>query len=345
MDSTERALAAVERELSVRLPRPLFLPGGHGPYDATVEPEALLDPRAAVVRGGEMLPDALPIAGDPAGNWLLLRFEGDGTAREVVEWRADGGWHPSELAPGFPSDVARLRARCADALENGLVRLAREAGAASLAQDLGVSRESFSDWVLDARLVPESLKVPLRRLTGASDAALFEQDWEGAAAAAVRALDARPDLAWPGAVIGWFEEGRGAQRAAAGGYAAALRAFAGTLDLAERFGRPGERSARVIAAAYERCSGDRAPGDPALAAALEGPAAVRAFHLAESDRHRAAGRLGQAYAEALRAGWRRHVSIDMDDVLGRLGDAAEAAGARAHAALARLHLRAWAAAR
>jgi hypothetical protein len=35
----------------------------------------------------------------------------------------------------------------------------------------------------------------------------------------------------------------------------------------------------------------------------------------------------------------------MDDVLGRLGDAAEAAGSLAHAALARLHLRAWAAMR
>jgi hypothetical protein len=31
----------------------------------------------------------------------------------------------------------------------------------------------------------------------------------------------------------------------------------------------------------------------------------------------------------------------MDDVLGRLADAADAAGARAHGALARLHLRAW----
>src|SRR5690242_7015905 len=144
MDSAERALAAVERALGVRLPRPLFAPGGHGPYDATVEPEALLDPRAGVVRGGEMLPDALPLAGDPAGNWLLLRFEPDGAVREVVEWRAEGGWHPSELAPGFPSEVARLRARCAGALENGLQRLSREAGAASIAQDLGVSRETFS---------------------------------------------------------------------------------------------------------------------------------------------------------------------------------------------------------
>ncbi|BDG02675.1 hypothetical protein [Anaeromyxobacter oryzae] len=341
MHSTERALALVERELHVRLPRPLFAPGGHGPYDATVDPEALLDPRAAVVRGGEMLPDALPLAGDAAGNWLLLRFGPGGAVTEAVEWRTDGGWHPTELVPGFPSDAARLRARCAAALANGLQALA-QAGEASLAQDLGVSRETFSDWLLDGRLVPDALRTPLRRLTGSTDAALFDQDWEGAAAAALRVRDARPELAWPGAVIGWFEEGRGASAAAAAGYAAALRAFSGTLDVAERFGRPGERTARVLAAAYERCGGDRAPDDGSLRAALAGARAVRVFHLAESDRLRGAGRHREAYAEALQAGWHRHVAIDMDDVLGRLGDAAEAAGAAAHAALARLHLRTWA---
>jgi hypothetical protein len=344
MHTRERALAVVERELHVRLPRALFAPGGHGPYDAAVEPEALLDARAGAVRGGEMLPDALPVAGDPAGNWLLLRFAPDGAPRELVEWRADGGWHPSELVEAFPSDAARLRARCAVALGNRLQTLARETGEASLAEDLGVSRDTFSDWLLDARRVPDGLRAPFRRLTGASDAALFDQDWEGAAAAALRASEARPELAWPGAVLGWYEEGRGAIAAAARAYAAALRAFAGTLDLAERFGRPGERSARVLAVAFERCGGD-AGDDATLRAAIAGPQQTRAHHLAESDRLRAAGRLLDACAAALRAGWHRHVVIDMDDVLGRLGDAAEGAGALAHAALARLHLRAWAAAR
>lgn len=344
MHSSERALVMVERELAVRLPRPLFAPGGFGPYDAAVDPEALLDRAAGVVRGGEMLPDALPFASDPAGNHLLLRFAPDGAAAEVVEWRAEGAWHPSELAPGFPSDAARLRDRCAAALENGLRALAREAGEASLAQDLGVSRETFSDWLLDARLLPEASRAPLRRLAGGGEA-LFAQDWEGAAATALRAADRFPDLAWPGAVLGWFEEGRGRAAAAAAGYAAALRAFAGTLEFAGRFGRPGESAMRVIAAAFERCGGGAAPGDGALRAALAGAKAVRAFEIAESDRARAEGRLAEAYDRAYRAGWARHVPVDMDDVLGRLGDAGELGGSAARARLARLHLRAWAAAR
>jgi hypothetical protein len=179
----------------------------------------------------------------------------------------------------------------------------------------------------------------LRRLTGADDAALFTQDWEGAAAAAVRAAERRPELAWPGAVLGWFEEARGRSREAAVAYASALLAFLPTLDFAGHFVRPGEDWDRSLAEGYGRCAAP--PRDPALAAALRGPRAVRTFALAESDRHREAGRHAEAYAAAFRAGWQRHVPVDMDDVLGRLGDAAEASGSAARAALARLHLRAW----
>jgi hypothetical protein len=342
VDSIDRALAVVERVLHVSLPRALFTPGGFGTYDATVEPEALLAPRAGVVRGGEMLPDALPFAGDPEGSWLLLRFAPDGAPREVVEWRADGRWHPSALAPGFPSEAARLRDRCAQALDSGLLALSREAGEASLAQDLGVARETFSDWLLDTRLVPDAIRPALRRLTGSDDTMLFGQDWDGAAFAALRAAALRADLAWPGAVLGWHEEGRGRTDEAARRYADALRAFAGTLDLAGRFGRPGESAARVLAAAHARCAGAGAAVDPDLAAALRGARDVRAHHLAASDRARAERRYSDAYEAAYRAGWQRHVALDMDDVLGRLGDVAEESGSAAHAALARLHLRSWA---
>jgi hypothetical protein len=343
MHSTDRALAAVERELHVRIPRALFAPGGFPGFDAPIDPEALLAPGGGAVRGGELLPDALPFAGDGAGALLALRFDPAGAPAEVIAWRADRTWHPTGAVPGFPSDVDRLRARCEAAIASGLAAIAREAGAASLAQDLGVARETFSDWLLDARLVPEAARLRLRRLTGADDAALFVQDWEGAAAAAVRAAEQRPELAWPGAVLGWFEEARGRSREAARAYASALLAFLPTLDFAGRFVRPGEGPDRALVGGYERCAAP--PRDPALAAALRGAQAVRTFALAESDRHRGAGRHAEAYAAALRAGWQRHVPVDMDDVLGRLGDAAEAAGSLAHAALARLHLRAWAAMR
>ncbi|HTN53766.1 MAG TPA: SMI1/KNR4 family protein [Anaeromyxobacter sp.] len=341
MDTLERALAAVERELSIRIPRELFRPGGFGPFGEAIDPEALMEPAAGVVRGGELLPDALPFAADGEGGLLALRFGADGHPREVIAWGVAGDWHPSPLVATLPSEAARLRARAEAALENGLAALARQTGPGALAHDLGVARETFSDWLLDARLVPGAARTALRRLTGAEDASLFGQDWEAAAAAALRAAALRPELAWPGALLGWFEEGRGRGPEAARAYAAALLAYEATLDLGGRLVRPGESPARVLAAAHARCGGTVTT--PALAAALGGPHAVRAHWLAESDRLRAAGAAAEAWEAALRAGWQRPVRQDMDDVLGRLGDAAEAAARPAWAALARLHLRAWAA--
>ncbi|ACG75025.1 conserved hypothetical protein [Anaeromyxobacter sp. K] len=341
MHSADRALAAVERALHLQLPRGLFLPGGLGPFDETVDPEALLEPGAGAVRGGELLPDALPFARGADGGVLAIRFGPAGRAVEAIAWHPGGAWHPTDLAPGLASEPARLRRACEAALESGLAVLARETGAAALAQDLGVARETFSDWLLDARLVPAAARAALRRLTGADDAALFAQDWAAAAAAARTALARRPELAWPGAVLGWHEEGRGRAAEAARAYAGALGAFGGTLAFAGRLARPGESAARVISAAWLRATRGRAAPDPALRAALAGPGPLRAHRLAESDRARAGGRHADAWELALRAGWQRHVAVDMDDVLGRMLDAAEAAGHAAHAELARLHLRAW----
>jgi hypothetical protein len=345
MDSLDRALRGVERELGVALPRRLFAPGGFGRFAAPVEPERLLAPRGGAVRGGEHLPDALPFAEDGEGGALLLRFDPAGRPAEVVAWRADGAWHPTDEVPGFPSPAARARERAAGALDCGLLRLARRAGAMGLAADLGVTPETFRDWLHDARLVPERSRAALRRLTGDDDAGLFGQDWEGAAAAARRAAEARRELAWPGAVLAWFTEGRGEHAEAAGWWAHALRAWLPTLDLAAAAARPGEDRAAPLAEGWRRCAGPGGAPDPALRAALEGPRAVRAHLVAECDRANAEGRHADAWGHALRAGWQRPYAADLDDVLGRLGDAAEAAGSRALAAIARLHLRAWAASR
>lgn len=345
MDSLDRALRGVERELGVFLPRRLFAPGGFGRHGTPVDPELLLSPGGGAVRGGEHLPDALPFAEDGEGGALLLRFDGGGRPAEVVAWRADGAWHPSGEVPGFPSATASARDRVAGALDCGLARLATRGGAAGLAADLGVTAETFSDWLHDARLVPERSRAALRRLTGDDDARLFAQDWEGAAAAARRAAALGPGLAWPGAVLGWFTEGQGNAAEAAGWWAHALRAFAPTLDLAGVAARPGEHRVAPLAAGWHRCAPPGSAPDPALRAALEGAGAVRAHFLAECDRASAAARFAEAWDHALRAGWQRPFAADLDDVLGRLGDAAEAMGARPRAALARLHLRAWAAAR
>jgi hypothetical protein len=337
MHSLERALVRVERALSVRLPRGLFTPDPAVAGDP-VDPEALLEPTAGVVLGGWMLPDALPVARDGAGDTLLLRFDGWGVPLELVAW-TPGGWQPVELGE-FRSAAARALAEVRAALRTGLSTVAATLGRNALARDLGVGAEAFAAWLRDPRLVPEVTRAALRRLTGKDDAALFAQDWSRAGAQARRIAATRPELAWPGEVLGYLEEERGALRVAAGWYAAALLADAPTLFFDAGPGRPFEGAARRLAEAYSRCAGAVAP-EPALAVALDGPAAVRAHHLGRCDALRSAGRHAQASEEARRAGWRRHLPVDMDDVLGRLADAADAAGARAHGALARLHLRAW----
>ncbi|MGC4000623.1 MAG: hypothetical protein QM767_25525 [Anaeromyxobacter sp.] len=340
MHAREGMLVRIERELSVRLPRALFAPELEGPLGPPVEPEALLTPGAGLVQGGRMLPDALPFVRFASGDALLLRFGPTGQPLEVVAWRGDGGWHPSDAAPGFPSAPARALAEARRALRSGLARVADAVGRTALAGDLGVSLETFAGWLQDARLVPDERRAALRRLTGEDDATLFTQRWDEAAAAARRAA-LRGDLAWPGVVLGWVAEGAADAAGAGDAYAGALLADAPTLEPGFLPARPGEPSVRMLAEAWRRCAGAARPEDPALAAALEGPRAVRTHHLAECDRLRAAGHPGAAYRAAWRAGWRRPLPADMDDVLGRLGDAAEATGAVAHAALARLHLRAW----
>ncbi|MFT3917751.1 MAG: hypothetical protein QM704_27810 [Anaeromyxobacteraceae bacterium] len=342
MDSLERSLGLVERELSVRLPRALWAPGALG--DATaIEPESLLDPRAGVVRGGELLPDALPFARLSDGGELALRFHPSGRPAEVIRAGPGPAWHPSDAVKAFPSEADHLRRRAEDALDSGLARLARQAGAAALAADLGVTRDTFADWLRDVRLVPEPSRASLRRLTGEPDSALLVQDWDGAAWAAGRALAARPELAWPGAVLGFHAEAAGRPAEAARHYAAALLALGATLDLAlPLFARPLERATEALGKAWERC---REPGEPvptpSLAAALSGPEGCREFALAECDRARAEGRHADAWALGLRAGWQRHRGVDLDDVLGRMLWAAEALHAPAWTALARHHLRAW----
>lgn len=338
MHSHERALVRVERALAVELPRSLFAPGlGQPQAGEPVDPEALLEPAAGAVLGGWMLPDALPVARGEHGTALLLRFDGWGAPLECVAWSA-AGWQPVEVGE-FRSAAARALAEVRAALATGLAAVAARLGRNALAHDLGVNAEAFAAWLRDPRLVPEPTREALRRLTGQGDAALFGQDWARAGAAARRIAATRPELAWPGEVLGYHEEGQGALAAASGWYAAALLADAPTLAFDAGPGHPAEAAARRLAEAYARCGG--AAGDPALAAALSGPVAVRAHHLACCDALRAGGRYAQACEEARRAGWRRHQPVDMDDVLGRLAEAAEAAGARAHAALARLHLRAW----
>jgi hypothetical protein len=339
--SLERSLALLERELSIHVPRALFARGGAGEAEP-IDPELLLDPGGAGLRGGVLLPDALPVARFASGEELALRFDGAGRPREVVRCGPGPQWHPATDAPAFPSEVDRHRRRAAQALDSGLARLAAATGPGALAADLGVTRETFADWLLDARLVPEPSRASLRRLTGGDESALFSQDWEGAVIAAERAGAARPELAWPGAVRGWWAEGRGHAPRASEAYASALRGFATSLDFtAALFARPLQPAPEALAAAWERCHAD-APPDPELSAALSGATAVRTRWLAESDRARGAGRPEAAWEHALRAGWQRHRTADLDDVLGRMLEAANLAGWRALAALARLHLRSWA---
>lgn len=341
-ESREAALLRLEAALSVRLPRALYAAGAGAPAGG-VDPAAILDAGSGVVQGGRMPPDTLPLSMEPGGDATLLRFDGWGAPVEVLAWRGDGSFHPAEALPDLRSPAARALADARRALHSGLQTMSEALGRNALAHDLGVTGETFAAWLRDARLVPEPHRIALRRLSGQGDA-LFRQDWAAAAAAARRIAPLRPDLAWPGAVLGYVAEGSGDAGAAVAGYTSALLADAPTLALREP-GRSYEEAARLLAEDWRRCAGEGSVPGPALLAALSGAAAVRAHHLAECDRLGAGGRPAHAYEEARRAGWRRHIPVDMDDVLGRMCDAADAAGATAHAALARLHLRAWMAGR
>jgi hypothetical protein len=341
VDSLLRGFGLLERTLHVGLPAAL-LERAAREIEQPADPAALLEPGGGALPAGALLPDALPLGTRTDGALLALRFDPVGAPREAIVWRhARAAWHPVDLGPALPSPAAAARDACEAALDSGLHRIARARGEAVLAAELAVPRDVLADWLLDTRSVPERYRAMLGRLAGTEGRGdLLAQDWEAAARAAGAALR-RGDLVWPGAVVGWVAEGRGDAPGAAAGFAAALGGLDGTGDLALRFARPGEPLGRVLAQALARSHPAGAPVPDAARAALGGWAGARAAWLAASDAARAAGRHGEAWDHALRAGWHVHRASDMDDVLGRLAEIARAAGSRPREALARLHLAAW----
>ncbi len=66
-----------------------------GEYGQPVEPEAVLDVKSSTIRGGQMLPDTIPILTNGIGDVIALRFGFDGSVCELVEWHHVGmEWGP-----------------------------------------------------------------------------------------------------------------------------------------------------------------------------------------------------------------------------------------------------------
>src|SRR5258708_23023019 len=79
-------------------------------FNERVTVDALLDPRSSTVWGGQMLPDTLPFLGNGFGDHLCLRFNADGTLREIIRWcHEGGGWLP--CGTSLESSLAYMEAR------------------------------------------------------------------------------------------------------------------------------------------------------------------------------------------------------------------------------------------
>jgi len=59
-------------------------------YNEPFNPKETVD-HAKHIWGGQMLPDTLPILGNGMGDCVNVRFNGDGSISEFVEWHHEGG--------------------------------------------------------------------------------------------------------------------------------------------------------------------------------------------------------------------------------------------------------------
>ena len=312
-------------------------------FSERVEPATLLDPRSATIWGGQMLPDCLPLFGNGSGDCILVRFTMDGSVREFVEWHHEGsGWCPSELVPGYESPIASLGLGAEGALYSGLRAFCDEHnGAGALAEELGVPWPVMSSWLDDNDLIDADSRARIRKKTSLDDRALFTQDWPRAEEFALRASAIRADLAWPGTVLGRAAERRRQLKPAVTRYVESLKGLRTTASFTEAWDGTGS-SCAFAAARLQALGGNNQPEDAHVRACLTGDLdAVREHWMATGSAQLKAGQATDAYESFFRAGWDWYFTNDMEIVLNRLVEAADAAGSKALGALARLHLRSW----
>lgn len=327
----------VERELHISLPSSAVDQQEVGEYSEPIDPAALLDPRSSTIWGGQMPPDCLPLFGNGCGDAVLARFAMDGSLHEFIEWHHEGGgWHPTDLVPGYESPTARLRRGTEQSLRSGLEKYCQEHGGGSLADALGIAWPAMMDWLADTDRIDGVSRERIRREISLPDSVLFTQDWPRAEELALQANTIRTDLAWPGVVLGRAAERRRDVTAAAAWYVQSLKGLQST----SAFTEPWNGSGRPYSATRLREVGQVAqPHDAHTRACLTFDVEVMRKHWMDLGSMRLReGRATEAYDCFFRAGWDWFSTNDMEAVLDHLVKAADDAGSKAMGALARLHL-------
>ena len=322
-----------------------------GEYDQAEDPAFFFDPAKTVVWGGQMLPDTLPIIGNGGGDVLSVRFNGDGSPKELIRWLHEGGsWIPAgesigealravrgEFTESISTNNALLRReQCLRCLRSPLHAASIEIGGRRLAKRIGVPWPEFEPWLRDHSLIPlpqqellsAELKIPREEL--------LYQDWDGAAAQAAELAAVRQDLVWPFILMGYAQERAGRIEEAVRHYSDGALALGTTASFTESWSSSKFNIARLAQLAPDSLQ------DPVASyvQAAEKRHGIRTWWGDRGKNSEAAGAMSAAYDAYYAAGWDDFYINDMEQILADLARTSTAAGQPARAAIADYHLQA-----
>lgn len=311
-----------------------------------------------------MLPDTLPILGNGMGDCVNVRFNGDGSISEFVEWHHEGGhwshWGYSiqqvlslnylkfERLEEFAADLSShadlspiviREAACRRALRSRLHEVCALKGGGKLAKQLGVEWSLFKTWLFDPALIPSDKVKLLATSLGIREGELISQNWDLALEQAESILKLRNDLAWPYVVIGWACEREQQIPKAKDAYRAGLMKLGSSASFTANWTRTNSARASKFAAERLIALGDSGLDSDAhnyIDALTSG--GTREYWLNQAERASERGDHGQAYQHYYAAGWDFFHSNNIGIILTSLMAEAEKAGLNTLAALASLHL-------
>lgn len=283
--------------------------------------------------------------GDCSGS--LVRWAARWLPTEVSEVIRDHSGQPV-AAVLLEHAVAEIAVRCEmvlAALDSGL----RRALTPEIAAELGIQWEPRAvSWLFDTARVDEDLREALREKVGEQVA--WNQDWSAAAGQAEAVCQQRSDLGWAFDIAGWAAERRGDVAGAVGFYRRGAKSLA-FADQSIRF-RTHWFPQRMGKFSVWRLHELGAVGD-SPAESLEGyltaigradASTLRSQSLgywqSAAERAAASGRWADAYDAYYRSGWDLGLGdmCDYRQQLAGLVEAAERAGQKARATVARTHL-------
>jgi len=309
--------------------------------------------------GGLMLPDSLPLLGNGMGDCLCMRFQGDGSVLELVEWHHEGsdwthcGYSIQEAlsanrvnfdasavysAPLSPVVVAETN--CKRALQSRLHEVCAATGGRNLSRLAGVEWALFRTWLFDPSLIPEDKLKALSESLEIKAGELISQNWTLAAEQAESVLKLRDDLAWPYAVVGWANERNGRISAAKDAYRAGLMKLGSSSSFTSNWTRINSLLEGKFAAERLTALADSGLDSQAreYLDALKNRA-VRRYWTGQAQRATERREYSRAYQDLYAAGWDQVYFNDIGEVLSLLTDAAAKAGFNTLAELASLHRR------